>query len=354
MREEAVVEIFRAGQIESRHKVSFAIVDVDGHVRSSWGDPDLVTYLRSSAKPLQAIPFVESGAADHFEIEPEELALACASHTGMQMHVDKARHILRKTGVSEDALQCGTHIPYSYGAYEELLRSGGKLEQVRNNCSGKHAAMLATAKYLGEDLTTYLEPAHPVQERIIDVLAGMSGVAARSIIVGIDGCSAPTFALPLRSAALAYARFADAISQEGRRAEVCRRMFQAMTSHPEHVAGPDRFDTRFMLAVDGRMLSKSGAEGFQSLAIPGNAIEQGSPSLGIAIKVHDGDDKEHGAAALIAIELVDQIGGFRPGEREKLAMFDNRERVNLRDIVVGEVRINPSLLRDFDLNYERR
>jgi L-asparaginase II len=342
MQDDALVEVIRAGQVESRHQISFALVDGNGDLRAAWGDPDLVTFLRSSAKPFQAIPFVESGAADHFHFQPRDIALVCASHSGTDMHVEAARRILEKIGVPESALRCGVHIPYDEKTYINLLRGGEDLKPIRNNCSGKHAGMLALAKYLDEDLATYLDQRHPAQKQILQVILEMTGVPDDAITVGVDGCSAPTFALPLRAAARAYARLVARGDQTSLHAQAARRIVEAMTAHPEYVAGPNRFDTIFMQAVNGRMVSKSGAEGFQAVGIPPGALGEGSPPLGLAIKVHDGDHKDHKAGAITAIELVDRLGGFRRTERESLKRFDTRELINLSGIIVGEVRANPA------------
>jgi L-asparaginase II len=352
MQEAALVEVVRGGQVESRHNVSFAIADTHGHLYASWGDPGLITFLRSSAKPFQALPFVESGAADHYDFNLRDLALVCASHSGTEMHVERARQLLEKIDEPESSLQCGTHIPSDEDVYAELLRDGKSPKPIRNNCSGKHAAMLGLAKFLGEQLDTYLDPGHPVQERILKVIREMTGLSTKSIVVGVDGCSAPTFAIPLSAAARAYARLVDHEHLEEPRRAACRKIVKAMTSHPVLVAGSNRFDTLFMQAVNGRMVSKSGAEGFQAVAIPRGALKEKSPPLGIAIKVHDGDHKDHCAASLAAIAIVDRMGGFRDGERVQLKPFDRRELRNLRGINIGEIRIASTFEHDFNLNYE--
>jgi L-asparaginase II len=352
MHPHALVQVLRANQIESCHHVSFAIVDNEGNLIASWGDPGLVTFMRSSAKPFQAIPFVESGAVDHFHFESRDLALVCASHSGTDMHVELARRLLDKVGISEHALRCGVHNPYDEETYKHLLTSGGEVLPIRNNCSGKHAGMLALTKYLDEELDSYLNPDHPVQRRIMQTLSEMTDLAVDEIVVGVDGCSAPTFAVPLIAAARGYAQLVDREIPDQNRAEACNRVFQAMTSFPEFVAGPGRFDTLFMQAVNGRMVSKSGAEGFQCIGIPRGEIKDSSPPIGVAIKVHDGDHETHGAAALAAIEIVDKLGGFQEGERARLAGFDCREVVNLRELTVGDIRINPIFGQEFDLSNE--
>lgn len=353
MQETVLVEVLRAGQVEATHSVSFAIADTNGHLIGSWGNPDLVTFLRSSAKPFQAVTFVESGAADHFDFESGDLALVCASHSGTELHVEKARQLLVKIGESERALQCGTHIPYDEQTYEELLRTDRPLNPVRNNCSGKHTGMLGLAKYMGDDLNTYLTLEHPVQEWILRVISDMAEVPIDSVVTGVDGCSAPTFALPLHTVARAYARLVDPETLGATRSAACRRIFAAMTGFPELVGGPGRFDTLFMRAVGGRMMSKSGAEGFQSIGIPRNVLKEGSPAIGIAIKVHDGDHKNHRAGALTAIEIIARLGGFQDGERAVLKSFDVRPVRNLRDLCVGELRINPVFEPEFNLDHER-
>lgn len=352
MHEYALVEVLRAGQVESKHVVSFAVVDAADRLLGSWGDPGLVIFLRSSAKPFQAIPFVESGAAERFGFEARDLALVCASHTGTNRHVDLARRLLVKIDEPESALQCGIHVPYDEDAYERLLRAGEPLEPVRNNCSGKHAGMLGLAKYLGGDLDSYLSPDHHVQQRILQAISEMSAMPIDSIIVGVDGCSAPTFAMPLHKSAGAYARLVRPDGFEDARRRACESIVGAMRRYPELVAGPGKFDTQFMQAVGGRMVSKSGAEGFQAIGIPEGALAEGSPATGIAIKVHDGDDKSHRAAALTAVELVGRLGGFREGERAALANYDARPVRNLSGITIGEIRINPQFDRDFNVNYE--
>jgi L-asparaginase II len=265
------------------------------------------------------------------------------------MHVELARQLIEKTAISEGALQCGIHVPYDEEKYKRLMKSGTELKPIRTNCSGKHVGMLAFAKFLDENLEAYLDPAHPVQRRILEVLAEMTGVGVNSIVVGVDGCSAPTFAIPLHAAARGYARLVDPPAPGNKRAEACSRIVQAMTNYPEFVAGPGRFDTLFMQAVRGRMVSKSGAEGFQSIGIPRDKIKPGSPAIGIAIKVHDGDHPSHRAAALTALEIVDRLGGFHEGERSRLADFDAREIYNLRAIPVGTIRVSPSFGREFKL-----
>ena len=352
MQLEPLVEVLRGGLVESSHLVSFALVDPYGQLIASWGDPELVTFMRSSAKPFQAIPVVERGAADRFHFEARDLALICASHSGTETHVQAARSLLAKIGVAETALQCGVHVPYDDEAYKALLRARGSLEPVRNNCSGKHAGMLALAKHLGADLDSYLNPDHPVQRAILGVIAEMTGLPVEVIIVGVDGCSAPTFAVPLRSAARAYAQLVDHPNRSAPHAMATQQIFAAMTAHSQLVGGQERFDTQFMQAVDGRFLSKSGAEGFQCVGIPPDSLREGSPALGLSIKVHDGDDKDHRAAALTALELVGQLGGFKDGERERLASFDSRVLENLSGTIIGNVRTNPTLRHHFELNHE--
>lgn len=353
MQRTELIEVVRAGLVESAHYVSIAVVDQHGKLLASWGNPELVTFLRSSAKPFQAIALVESGAAEAFDLDDRDLALICASHSGMDMHLSGARRLLEKIGEEESVLLCGVHPPLDTQSSRALIRADEHPTSLHNNCSGKHIGMLCLSKHLGADLVTYLDPQNPAQLCILKTVSQFSGVPAGSIRIGVDGCSAPTFALPLHCAARAYAELVAGEQTEEHRRVACRRIFEAMTTHPELIAGPGRFDTAFMQAVQGRMVSKGGAEGYQSIGIPPNVLADGSPAIGVAIKVHDGDHRNHQAAALAALAVVGQLGGLRSEERANLQDFDERELRNLRGSTVGSIRINPNFIQEFRIADER-
>lgn len=340
MTHEIIVDILRGEVVESRHVVAAAAASADGHLVEAWGDPESVTFMRSSAKPFQALPLVESGAADRFDFEPRELALACASHAGTDEHAQVAGAMLAKLGLSEAALQCGMHSPYDRETAVRLIREGVPDTPLRNNCSGKHAGMLALAIHLGEPNESYLDPEHPIQRRIRETLGRMADLATDEIQVGVDGCSAPTFAIPLRAAALAFARLMDPGGLPESLAWACGRVTEAMLAHPEMVSGPGRFDTRLMEVGAGRILAKGGAEGYQGLALRADALHLGSPAIGVALKVWDGDPSGR-ARGVATLAILKALGALSEAQRQALQPFDEGPQHNLRKKVVGRIRVHP-------------
>lgn len=308
---EELVHIERGNLVESRHYGDLAMVDRSGSLLWYVGDPLRVTYARSSAKPLQALPLVESGAADAFEMTDEEIALCCASHSGEAMHVERVRALLARLGLSETDLQCGVHPPYRSQMYEEILRTGQAVTAVHNNCSGKHAGMLAMAKYLGADVGTYLQADHPVQQQILKVVTEVCEVAPDAITIGTDGCGVPVFAMPLQQLALAFAKFARPVGQAPRREKAMSRIATAMMQHPELVAGTETFCTAFMGAKQGSLLGKAGAEGVYCAGL----TDQG---YGLCVKVDDGNPRAVYPAVLEALrqakvvpdEVITQLQSF--------------------------------------------
>ncbi len=332
-----VLEVTRGPVVESVHHGAVAVCDREGAVVAWWGDPEVVTYLRSSAKPFQALPLLESGAADHFGFSDREIALACASHSGTDRHVEVVRSMQAKAGLEESHLQCGIHPPYDKETARRLEAQGEQPTANRHNCSGKHTGMLALAHFLDVPLERYLDRDHPVQQRILEALAAMCGFSVEEVAVGTDGCSAPNFAIPLRSAAAAYARLADPSGLPPGRAEACRRIFAAMTGNPEMVAGPGRFDTRLMQVTGGRILAKGGAEGFQGIAIPAGSLGPGSPALGVALKIADGNLGRR-AGGPVVLAVLEMLGALSPGELEALSSFGPQKLTNFRGLEIGETR----------------
>lgn len=300
---EALLAVSRGERVESLHFGCIAVCDATGRLRASCGDPGFVSFLRSTAKPLQALPFVEDGAAEAFGAQAQDLALACASHSGTDRHVEAVAEFQARVGLREADLRCGTHRPLDRQAAEVLRNRGEAPTPNRHNCSGKHTAMLALAKHLGGPLDSYLQPDHPVQKRILRVVAEMTGIPTAEIALGVDGCSAPNFALPLRGTATAYARLADPANMPLERGRAIERIRSAMKDFPSLVAGPGWFDTQLMEALEGRAVAKSGAEGYLGLAIE----REGDVALGVALKVVDGDPKSR-AKPLIALEVLRQMG----------------------------------------------
>jgi L-asparaginase II len=350
-------ELTRGGVVESLHYGAIAVVDAGGRLVASHGDPQAITYLRSSAKPFQALPFIEAGGQRRYGLAPEEIALICASHSGTDEHVAAVLNLQAKVGVSEADLLCGAHMPFHQPTVQAMRQRGEAATPNRHNCSGKHTGMMAYAGLLGLSIPktaegiAYIDPAHPVQQEILKTMAAMARLDPQDIQLGTDGCSVPTFALPLYSAALAFARLCD--PQAGqvdppRRAEACRTIVAAMTAHPLMVGGPEAFDTRLMQASGGRILCKGGAEGYLTLGLLPEALDAGSPALGIAIKVSDGDLGSHSRSAgdplgrarpAVALEALRQLGAVGQAELEALSDFGPTFTVhNWRKLVVGEGR----------------
>jgi L-asparaginase II len=332
-----MVDVSRGGIVESFHEGVAAVANVSGDVLTVFGSEDYVTFLRSSAKPFQAIPLIESGAAAHYGFSDRQIAVICASHAGSDEHVEVTHSILQKIGLKESDLRCGTHPPSDRTASRRLIAAGEDPTPLRHNCSGKHAGMLALARYIEAPIQTYLEPENPVQQLILNAFAEMVSMKTEDIIVGIDGCSAPNFAVPIGKTATAYARLMDPAQFSSERAESCRTIVRAMTSYPEMVSGEGRFDTQLMQVTSTRMLSKGGAEGYQGLGIPSGSINPGSPALGVAIKVLDGDTANR-ARPVAAISVLNGLGVLPRQEREQLKRFDSRILFNQSDLPVGEIR----------------
>lgn len=287
-----LAEIWRGPFLESVHEGHAVIVDDTGQIVESWGDPSETVLPRSSSKMLQALPLIESGAADAWKLTPEHLALACASHNGAAIHTDRVNAWLATLGMSDDDLRCGPQMPDDPDAHKALLCSDTQPCQVHNNCSGKHAGFLTLNTHLKGD-AEYIHPDHPVQKAVLEAFEDLTGETSPGY--GIDGCSAPNFATSLTGMARAMAFFAKAREGQGRRASAAARLRESMITHPELVAGEGRACTELMRATDGRVALKTGAEAFFAAIIP----EKG---WGIALKVMDGTTR--GSECAIAALLV--------------------------------------------------
>ncbi len=323
------VPLFRAARNETIERVErghCVIADTNGNVIWSRGDPAHVTFLRSASKPIQATALVRSGAVERYGLEAGHIAVSCGSHKGEPRHVETAGDMLRRAGVSPDALQCGTH-DLSPPVLYPLARAGLHPTPLHNNCSGKHSGMLAAAQAMGAPLDTYLEPTHPVQRRIIEAMAACSGVPEEEIALGVDGCSAPNFALPMRSIARCFAIVADPSGLDPELAEAIRTTGQAMRTDPWLVRGTNGLDTALMGVLP--VISKGGAEGLLCLALP----EYG---LGLAIKFESG--RSEGAESVI-IAILRGLGVATDPLPSALAPFDNAVVRNHRGIQVGDTKV---------------
>ena len=345
-----IFQLTRGNIDESLHFGAIAVVEPSGRLVAWLGDPELVTFTRSSAKPIQALPFIENGGATTYGLTQREVALICASHSGTDEHVAVVRSIQAKTGVSESDLMCGVHPSYHKATADAMQARGEMPTPNRHNCSGKHTGMLAYARMLGfppdPEGLPYIDPDHPVQHMILDAFAEMCDLSPDDIQVGIDGCSVPNFAAPLRNLALAYARLCDPTGLPEKRAAACRTITSAMLANPDMIGGPDSFDTHLMQAAQGRVLCKGGAEGFQAFGVMPGAIKPGSPCYGVVFKISDGDLKGHNRPVgdprghvrpAVALEILRQLGVFDAQDLAKLSQYGPKFPVeNWRKVVVGQ------------------
>ena len=290
----AFVTLHRGPLVESRHRVHVAVCDSHGELRAFAGDPGLVTYMRSAAKPFQALAIVREGVPDRYGMTAEELAICCGSHSGEPQHLEVVRSILVRAGVPESALACGAQRPLAEAVAEEMVRRGEDPKPIHNNCSGKHAGMLALAQWRGWDLDGYQEAGHPVQERMKCEVAEWTGVEPEQIAGGGDGCGVVTFGVPLWSMARGYAALARAAMER----DVAPYMVvEAMTRHPFMVAGTGRLCTRLMQAGSGSVFVKVGAEGVYCAGDPARGV-------GVAVKVEDGGRRAAEVALLRVLHLL--------------------------------------------------
>ena len=317
-----LIRVERGGIVEAIHLGHLAVVDPDGHLHASLGDPGHVTYFRSCAKPFQAIGSLSTGIAARYQLGAEHIAIMAASHNGEPRHVEVVRDLLQRAGIAESALQCGAHWPYYEPAATAARHQMDEPLAVFNNCSGKHAGMLAAARALNAPLETYLDPTHPVQERIRGVIEAFTGCRSVDIHYGIDGCSAPNAAVPLAAMARSFAALLTSTD------ETPKTVVAAMTQQPFLIGGTDRFDTRLMEVTRGRLLAKGGAAGAHCTG------DQRS-GRGLAVKLDSGDGTWIAVAVMAALE---RLGWLDPGEREALSNFATPTLRNHKQLVVGSVR----------------
>ena len=326
-----LANVIRGETVESVHRGHLIAIDGDAATVLSHGDPKSVTFFRSACKPLQALPFITSGACDTFGYSEEEIALACASHSGEARHVRVSQMMLDKAGLTEAHLRCGTHLPFYEKEAERMLREGEHPTQLHNNCSGKHAAMLAQAKHIGAELADYDSLENPVQQAILETISLFAGVPIKQVRIGVDGCAAPNFAVPLSAMAMSFlnlVRPSDDFPRDVRLAAA--RLVSAMSNFPELIGGNERLDTLLMQAAPGEIISKVGADGVWLCAIlPGELWPSG---LSIALKVEDGDDRR--ARPVIAVALLKKFGILSSEDLPELSPMPVKNR---RGDFVGRV-----------------
>lgn len=327
-----LVEVRRGGLVESRHRGAVAVVDAAGEIALAVGDVAAPIFPRSAVKPLQALPLIESGAADRYALADEELALACASHAGEPAHVESVARMLAKAGLDASALACGTHWPSSQAAAFALAKTGAP-SALHNNCSGKHAGFLCVARAMAIDHAGYWRPEHPVQAQVHAVLEDLSGASLPQDRRAVDGCSVPTWALPLKDLARAFAKFGTGHGLAPSRARAAARLRTACAQKPWYVAGTGRFCTEIMQHFGSRALVKTGAEG----VFCGALAELG---LGVAVKCEDGAGR---AAEAIVAALLARFLPLSDQERTALVRFMRPTLRNWNGIEVGAVCVTDQI-----------
>jgi len=331
-------ELIRGEVVESVHFGAFAVVNSHGNTLASYGDPNTTSFLRSSAKPFQALPLIEAGGHIRWQLSQQEIAIMCASHAGTDQHFQVLTAIQARIQATQDDLLCGIHPAADTPTREAMIARGEEPTPNRHNCSGKHTGMIAQARMADAPIENYIDFEHPIQISILKTFGEMCQVDPQDIALGIDGCSAPVFAIPLHKAAYGYARLCDPWELPTQRAKACRIVTTAMMAHPTMVSGPGQWDTRLMEVAKGKIVSKGGAEGYQSMGIMPNGLYPGSPGVGITIKISDGDARGRVRPA-VALEILRRLGALDPAELEALAEFGPQFPVkNWRKITVGEAR----------------
>lgn len=325
-----VVEVTRGDLVESVHHIAACAATPTGDVIFGTGDIESPVFLRSSAKPFIAAAAIEAGVREAFDLDMREIAVMSASHVGEPFHIDAVRSILAKIGLDESALQCGGHLPYNEAAAHALIKRGEAATAVYNNCSGKHAGILALARVIGADVTTYMDVNNPAQQRILAFCARLSGDDPATWPLGVDGCGIPVYATSLRRAATAFARFASLRELAPRDAMALLVVRDAMVSHPQYVSGTGEFDTVLMQASGGAIACKAGAEGVHGLAL----IPAG---VGFVSKVLDGTSR---ARAPVTMDALRRLGSAVAAAPE-VGGFVRPVVYNRAGLAVGEIRVYP-------------
>jgi L-asparaginase II len=330
-----LVEQTRGNWVENRHRGAFVVVDATGKVIAAAGDTDRPVFPRSAIKSMQALAMVTSGAIDKFELSDEELALACASHHGEDVHIAGVSHFLEHIGLGADSLECGAHQPNNAAARDALRQAGRLPSPLHNNCSGKHSGMLAVARALGAPPDGYVKREHPVQ---VEVRKAIEAVVGKKLSVdrcGVDGCSIPTWAAPISAWARGFARMATGEGLPQDLAKAAARVFDAATSHPLLVAGTGHLDTLVMQAFGGHLMQKGGAEGVQCGAIR-------DKGWGYALKCDDGN---MAASQVMVATLLLELAGPDAVQKAVLEKFATQTVRNVRGLDVGVMRAASSLLK---------
>jgi L-asparaginase II len=328
-----LVEVLRGDIVESEHRGAVVVADAAGRIVLEIGDTDRPVFPRSAVKSIQALPLVESGAADAFGFGDRELALACASHGGEPAHAEMSASMLARAGLDGSALECGWHWPSHHASTLALARLGGTPNALHNNCSGKHSGFVCTCRHLGVDHRGYVTAGHLSQELVREAMQSVTGAAHDEENSAIDGCSIPTYAVPLRSLALGFARMATGAGMSALRAKAACRLLAACMAEPFYVAGTDRADTRLMKTAPGRIFVKIGAEGVFCAALP---------ELGLGIALKAGDGGERAAEVMVAAVLARLLTGDA-GLSATLAAMARPSILSRKGVAVGSIRPSEAL-----------
>lgn len=330
MKAQPIANVFRGGTVESIHRGHAIVIDGTGNTILSIGDPDTVTFFRSAAKPFQLIPFLTSGGADAFNYTAEQIAMAVASHSGEPKHVAHAAAMLEKAGFTESDLLCGVHLPFFEPEAHRMIADGETATQLHNNCSGKHAAMLAFARHIDALDGEYVSQDNRIQKRILRCVADFTEIPEAQIAIGIDGCAAPNFAVPLSAMAISFLHLVSPNKFPQITQEACRRIVSAMIDFPELIGGSERLDTILMKTAPAKIVSKVGADGVWLCGIlPSEKFPNGAA---IALKVEDGNDLR--ARPVAAVQLLRKMGILGRDELSDLSPMPIKNR---RGDTVGSI-----------------
>lgn len=332
MPQQKPIKVYRGEYLESTHEFHAAVVDQHGRLLYSYGDPERLTFARSSMKPFQAIPLIETGAAEHFKYEPKEISISCASHSGEDFHRNTVQGILNKINLGVDDLQCGMHPPKQDEDYRALIRSGEDLTPLYSNCSGKHSGMLATAVHMNEDTSLYRELDHPVQQRILKAISDICDTPVEEIATSVDGCGVPVHRLPLEKTSYGYAQLAAGqADKHPEHSETLKTIRDSMMARPEMVGGTDRFDTDIMKLFPGKIVSKGGAEGVQCVGL----VDEG---IGITVKCEDGNPR---ALSAVTLKIMEDLGFVKEvADQELYDKYRHPGVLNMRKDRIGRIDVD--------------
>jgi len=332
----AVAKVYRGERQESVHYGSIAVVDKKGRLTHYVGDPEFFTFVRSSAKPFQLIPLISTGAADKYGFSAKQLSIMCGSHIGTDHHKEVVEANLAAADNKPEDLQCGTHLPIHMIMSGEYPRHDEHKDPLRNNCSGKHSGFLALARFLGEDAADYLKSDSKTQQMVLDTIARLYEYPKDKIVIGLDGCSAPNFGMPLIYGAVAFMKLANAQGWDEEESKILTRIRAAMTEYPEMFSGEGRFDLALMRTFSGNIITKGGAEGYQGIGFA-------DPGIGIVAKIEDGNAR---ALFPVCLEILRQLGIIDdPDKCEHLRDFHRAEIRNSAGLVTGSVKAEFDLIK---------